>query len=221
MKMAVARVFLILFITVFASGCIAPVRLKDAWRDPQAPPTVYKKLLVVMVAHNRDLREMLENISVTTLDEHGVAAVQSHRLIGDLKQDDAKPIQALSQSVGADAVVVTHAISKSEHTDYRYFDGTLQARTVVVAEQNENSTSVLAMSAVGIAPRETDFVHGYLQTRLFDVASAKLVWLAHSSVISDGNRGDACWEFSMLLAKALAKDKLITINDREFKKPSL
>ena len=215
------RGLLILLITAFAGGCIAPVKLKDAWRDPQAPPTVYKKLLVIAVAHNRDLREMIENISVTMLDEHGVAAIASHRLIGDLKQADARVIQALAQSVGADAVVVTHAISKTEHTDYRYFDGTLQARTAVVVEQAGNSSSVLAMSAVGIAPRETDFVQGYLQTRFFDVDSAKLVWLAHSSVTSDGNRGDACWEFSILLTRALAKDNLIAINDREFKKPSL
>jgi hypothetical protein len=80
---------------------------------------------------------------------------------------------------------------------------------------------VIAMSVVGIAPRETDFVDGFLQTRFFDAASAKLVWVAHSKVVNDGRKADACWDFAILLTKALAKDGTIEINAKDFRKPSL
>jgi hypothetical protein len=86
---------------------------------------------------------------------------------------------------------MTRAISKSEHTDYQYFGGNVQQRTAVIEKSDQSSSTVIAMSVVGIAPREADFVDGFLQTRFFDVASAKLVWVAHTKVVNDGRKADA------------------------------
>ena len=203
------------------AGCANSVRLKDTWRSPAAPAKSYKKLLVVAVTHNDSLRGTLENILAETLADHGVAAVPSHKLISDIGAADKALLQATAQASGADGVIITRAISKSEHTDYQYLGGSVQERSAVMVKAGEDSTTVVAMSVVGIAPREMDFVEGYLQTRLFDAASAGLVWAAHSKVVNDGNTGEACWDFAILITKALARDHLVELNAREFRKPNL
>lgn len=212
-----AAVLLILLLT----ACASSVKIKDTWRSPDAPAAAYQKILVVARAHNDSVRSMLEDITFETLSEHGVPAVPSHRLIGDLAKADSATLQSIAQAAGADAVVITRAISKQEHTDYQYLGGNIEARSVVIQKTDGDSSTTLAMSTVGIAPRETDFIEGYLQTRLFDAGTAKPVWIAHTKVVNDGSVGDACWDFAILLTQALAKDRLIVINDREFRKPTL
>jgi len=78
------------------------------------------------------------------------------------------------------------------------------------------------MSAVGVVSGEMDSVGVTLETKFFDSASAKLVWTALSRAgRPDSEKIDVCWELSALLTKALSKEALIDINDKEFHQPSL
>jgi hypothetical protein len=211
---------LLLAVSLLAS-CASHVEIENSWRNQNVPATTYKKLLVVAVTPKSSLRELFENILTETLHRHGVEAVQSYPLLADLNKADKAQMQMLAKSVGADAVVITHGLSKSESTSYRYFGGSIQERVAVMQTEDENSSTTIVMSAVGIAPLETDFVKGSLMTRFFDAASAEMAWSALTEVVNDGRKADACWDFSILLTKALAKDQLITINTREFRKPTL
>jgi len=202
------------------ASCASHVKIENSWRNQNVPATTYKKLLVVAVTHKSTLRQLFENILTETLRGSGVEAVQSYPLLDDLKTADKDRMQLLARSVGADAVVITHGLSRSESTSYRYFGGAIQERVAVMQSEDENSTTTIAMSAVGIAPLETDFVKGTLMTKFFDAASAEMAWSALSEVITEGRRADACWDFSILLTKALAEERLIEVT-RKFRKPTL
>lgn len=210
-----------LLMAILLGACASSVTIEKSWRAEQAPAVVYKKLLVVAATHDSDLRETFENILAETLQDHGVAAVRSYQLVDDLNKADVQQLQALAEQLGADAVVITRGISDKDHIDYQYSTGTLENRTFEEEKTGPDSSETIAMSAVGIAPRETDFEEAILRTRLFDATSAKLVWSATSKIIDAGRRADACWDLSAKLVKALGRDHVIEINATKFQHPSL
>lgn len=185
------------------------VSLENTWKSPEEPAGAYRRLLVVGIANDVNLRQTFENIFVETLRKQGVEAVPSHMLLPDLKKADRTQLQEAARQAGTDAVVITRGISRSERTNYQYSTGQLQHRTVVTQESGPNSSTTVVMSAVGIAPRETEFEKASLQTNFFDAASASLRWSSLSNVSHSGSRADAFWKLSDLLGKAMQKDLLI------------
>jgi len=221
LQVKVIRALLALLLAGFITSCTTHVSLRETWRSPEASSKTYKKLLVMGISPNNSLRETFENILTETLQEHGVEAVRSYTLIKDLNKFDSTQLQVLARDVGADAVIITRGISKSEHANYQYAMGTVERKTVIYEDTQPDSSSAIVMSAVGIAPRETDIEQAELLTRLFDAQSDKQVWLARSSLYEAEDRAGACWRLSALLVKALSKDHMIEINSEEFRIPSL
>ena len=218
MKFTIAKIILVLLVPGLLTSC-ATASIKQTWRNPEAPAITYRKLLVVGVANDDNVRRMFEDIFVETLHENGVAAVPSHTLISDLDKADRTQLQELARKASADAVVITRALSKSERTNYQYSTGQLEERTAVVEKSGPDSSTTIAMSAVGIAARETDFELAAVQTQFFNAADARLVWSAQSSISESGGRPDACWELSALLVKALGKDHVINFPGGKFHQP--
>jgi hypothetical protein len=220
LQVTVTRALLVLILAGFITSCTTHVSLRETWRSPEASSKTYKKLLVMGISPNNNLRETFENILAETLQEHGVEAVRSYTLIKNLNKFDSSQLQMLAREAGADAVIITRGISKSEHANYQYAMGTVERKTVVYEDTQPDSSSVIVMSAIGIAPRETDIEQAELLTRLFDAQSDKQIWLARSSLYEAEDRAGACWRLSALLVKALSKDHIIEINSEEFRIPS-
>lgn len=208
MNSKLGRSLLTLLVAGLLTACTT-ASIQDTWRSPEAPATVYRKLLIVGVANDVNVRQTFENIFVETLRKQGVDAVPSHTLIPDIKKADRALLQEVALQAGTDAVVITRGLSKAERTNYQYGTGQLQQRTVVMQESGPDSSTTVVMSAVGIAPRETYFELVTMQTRFFDTASATLLWSALSNVTETGRRADAFWKLSALLVEAMQKDKVI------------
>jgi hypothetical protein len=221
LRITLTRALLAILAAGVLSSCTTSVSLKETWKSPEAPATVYRKLLVMGISPNPSLRETFENILTTTLREHGVEAVRSYTLIKDLNKFNSSELQGLAREAGADGVIITRGISKEEHVNYQYAMGTVERKTVVYEDAQPDSSTTIVMSGIGIAPRETDIESADLLTRLFDVRSDRQVWLAKSSLYEAEDRAGACWRLSALLVKALSEDHLIEINSREFHIPSL
>jgi len=208
MNSKLSRMLMTLLVTGLFTACTT-ASVEETWRSPEAPATVYRKLLVVGVANDVNVRRTFENIFVETLRKQGVDAVQSYTLLPDIKKADRTLLQEAARQAGTDAVVITRGVSRSERTNYQYGTGQLQQRTVVMQESGPNSSTTVVMSAVGIAPRETTFEQAFLQTNFFDAASANLLWSSLSNVSEADSRADAFWKLSDLLGKAMQKDRLI------------
>lgn len=217
-----AKILLTLLLSGLLMSCSTIVSIKDTKLETEAPSISYKKLLVIGITSHPNLRKAFENIFTETLNDHGVAAVRSHDLVIDLHKADHIKIKELARQVGADGVVITRVLSKSEHTSYKLSTGHVEYRTVAETTTTANTSTTVAMSGVGIVAGEMDSEGATLQTRLFDATSANLVWTAMSHAAGSGNdQIDVCWKLSALLTKALSQDRLIVINNRKFKQPSL
>lgn len=210
-----------LLLAALLASCASHVKIENSWTNQNVPAVTYRKMLVVAVTHNGPTRELFENILSETLNEHGVAAVASHKLFADIGKADKVQLQTVARAVGADAVLITHGLTKSDSTSVRYFGGSVQERTAVIVSGDEDSSTVITMSAVGIAPLESDFIKGSLQTRLFNAASTEMAWSALTNFVNDGRKADACWDFSIQLTQALANARLVELNNKAFRKPSL
>lgn len=198
------------------------VDLKETRLEEGAWSRPYQKLLVIGVTANENIRETFENIFSETLRKHGVAAVASYTLLEDIKHADSSRIQQLARQVDADAVIITRVLSRSEHTDYQLATGHVEQRTAIKTTSEGNSSTTVAMSAVGIVPGEMDAEGATLQTRMFDAASAKLAWSALSHAAGqDNDKANVCWKLSALLTKAMSEGHLIEINAKSFHQPKI
>jgi hypothetical protein len=210
-----------MILSLLAAGLLAScttASIKETWRSPEAHEAPYRKLLVIGITQQPNLRQSFENIFSETLRQHGVTAVRSYTLLDDLSKANQAQIQALAKQVGADAVVVTRVVSRSEHTSYHLATGSLQQQTVVMYESGPTSSTAIAMSAVGIVPGEMDSLVAFLETRFFDAASANLIWSALVRVAGpDNEKINVCWKISALLVKALGKDQMIELNGAKFR----
>ena len=210
MNYIITKIFLVLLVAGLLTSC-STAAIKETWRSPTAQATAYKKLLVVGVANDDNLRRMFEDIFVQTLRDHGVPAVPSHTFISDIDKADSTQVAEAAKQAGADAVIITRVASRSESTNYQYATGEIVSGITVMEKSGPNSSTTVVMSAAGIAPHTTDFEHATLRTNFFDAASARLVWSAQSSVFESDRRATACWDLAALLVKALGKDRMIEV----------
>jgi len=207
---------------ILLCSCSTIVEIKETWKAQAALAEPYQKIMVVGITPNPNLRHSFENIFAETLEEHGVGAVASHTLISDLRKADEAQFDAAARQVGADAVVITRVLTHSEHTSYKLSTGHVEYRRVAETTTTGNSSTTIAMSGVGIVAGEMDSEGGTLQTNLFDASSGKRTWSAMSSAAGGDNaKIEVCWRLSALLTKALSDDKMIVINSKEFKIPTL
>jgi|GEM_PF-1359319 len=210
----------VMVLAILASCSTYYVTLEETRRLQERPAKLYSKILVIGVASPHNRRESFENIFVDSLQRHGVDAVASHKFIDDLHSANPSQVQAIAQRVGADAVVLTRVMSKSEHTSYKLSTGHAEYRTVSQTTTTAHSSTTVSMSGAGIVAGEIDSEGAILQTNLFDVSSTKLMWTAinHAAGGSD-DKMNVCWELSFSLAEALGKDQLVEITIADAKIP--
>jgi hypothetical protein len=219
---SVIKMIIGLSLLALLTACASSANLQSTWRSPDTPATSYKKLLVVGITHNKMMRKSFENIFSDTLRKHGVSAVSSLTLITDNSQVSRAQMLELVKQTGADAVVITRVLSKSEKDNANYATGSFQRRTVAMSESDGDSSTTAVMSTVGFVPGEITTGKATLETLLFDTASTNLVWTAQSKVAGLQNQENAIlWKLSAELTKALGKEKLVELNGKNFEMPSL
>jgi hypothetical protein len=208
-----------LLVPILLCSCSSIVKIDKTWHAPNVRTTPYEKILVVGVAPNINHRNSFENVFSATLDRHGVAAVASHTVIADLENVEQVQLQEAARQVDADAIIVTRVLSHEEHTNYKLSTGHVEYRAVSVTETTAHSSTTIAMAGVGVVPGEIDAGEATIQTTLFDSSSAH-VWTAMSEAAGSAHTNMEIYrKLSVLLTKALSKDRLIVINNKDFKHP--
>lgn len=214
------KIIAILLLVSSLIACSSVVEIDQTRLSPGAPAKTYEKLLVVGIAHSPNLSKSFENIFAETLNKHGVAAVASHTVISDPGIADQNHLQDVARQIGADGVVITRVLTRSEHTNYTAATGHVEYRAVAETTTTADSSTTIAMSGVGLVPGEMDEDGATLQTNLFDADTARLTWTAFSRAAGDDNAQiSVCWKLSALLTKALGDDQLVRLNSTEFKIP--
>ncbi len=107
--MAVVLVPTVLLIGGVSAGC-GYTRMDRSWKSPEFHGPAFRKVLVVGVAANADVRRTYEDAFLEQLQARGVMGVAGSTLLGDSQTTDEAAITEAVAGTGADAVLLTRLV---------------------------------------------------------------------------------------------------------------
>ncbi len=200
---------IIAFIGIFL-GCGGSVSLINVWTDPGYTGQPKKKVLVVGLAQKPQVRTSFEYQLKHEFTSRGVEAMASVDGMPRVVQLDKQTFAQYFGNENLDAVLITGLVS-ADTTD-QYTPG--HSYTVPVGYYNTWHGYYGAVYAVHQEPgywtTNTKFV---LESNLYDVATAKLIWRGISKAVNPENAMEVIEELSKILVKRLGQDGLVTLQE--------
>jgi len=197
-----SRFLTALCLAALLGGC-ASTSLVNQWKNPTVTPRPYEKFLVVGVANDITLRRAYENLLVEDLQKLGVNAVKSIDYLPQDQKPDSDQVKAVAKECGADAVITTRAAG-------------VKNDTVLVSQYgvgfDSNGTPLGGWDlysfygGIASAPVAQDLQTAILETRLFDVKSSALVWVASTNSFDSDRQFKTLHDLAQLIAATLRKD---------------
>ena len=181
--------FMVLLVGLFLMSC-ATTRVTDVWKDGNYTGGPVKKVFVVGVLANPDMRVLLEEEFVEQFQGRGTQAVASRKYMsvepGKVSRQD---VAAKVREAGADSVLVVRIVGRSA------VDRAAPADTVSnpwTDPYNFSSFGVDMYSGPGFG-YEQDFL--FMESRLFELKGEKPVWSARSKIWWSGTRSDIARDY--------------------------
>jgi hypothetical protein len=161
------------------------------------------QILVIGIAESDISRRGFEDGFAAALEEHGVDAVPSYRILPNPERLSKESIQQAISGRGFQGVIATQLVQVDEQEKY-------------VPPQTYVTPSYHGRGLYGYYGRSYEVVHqpGYtvsttivrLETHLYDASSAELVWAAHSDTFNPRSIDDGVQSVAKKLSKRLAAD---------------
>lgn len=208
-RMALALAGLATLGLLLLAGCSATTKLTNVWGDPAFQTNSLKKLMVLGVAKSPSMRRTFEETFVGALQKEGVEAMISYPLTGDFPLDSATVTAKILES-GCDGIFVTRVVDRK--TVETYYPPT----TTYIAAPAPYYGGWYGYSSMGYAYESSP---GYtvqsqvinLETNLYRVSDAKLVWsaLSESWLEQSDNPAAQIGPFVDQLVYGLTKSKIV------------
>ena len=184
-------------------SCATKTELSGVWKSDSPAALPMNQILVIGIAENDIKRRGFEDGFATALEEQGVDAVPSYRILPNPEQLSKESIQQAIRGRGFQGVVATQLVQVDEQEKY-------------VPPQTYVTPSYHGRGLYGYYGRSYEVVHqpGYtvnttivrLETHLYDASSAELVWAAHSDTFNPKSIDDGIGSVTEKLSKRLAAD---------------
>jgi hypothetical protein len=178
--MTVAAVILALTITV---SC-ADTKLTSVWMDRDYRGGVLRNAMVIGVTENERNRRIFEDLFVEALAASDVDAVASASVFPVDRDLDASTVKKKAESMGIDAVVVTHLAGVVEKQVYH------PPTTTAISYPDHYYRYDAYYHAVNTYVTQPGYYQKYkyvrLETNLYETASEKLVWSGASETLESG-----------------------------------
>lgn len=198
-----SRFILLLLLPVLLPGC-ASVSLVNTLRDQGVPVKHYKKLLVVGVAANPQMRQVFEEVFASEVMRKGITGIPSYTITGVNEKPTRASLEEAVKKTGADGVITTRVVGMKKETD---------ARTGFIM------TDRGATDFYGVPVTYATFAHmpvevtlsteAAIETNLFDSGTGRLVWSGTSSAVNPEGIIKITGELADKVIKAMAKDGLL------------
>ncbi|HLO27289.1 MAG TPA: hypothetical protein VK187_14360 [Geobacteraceae bacterium] len=190
-----ASYFLPVAMLVVLSGCSSMTVVED-WKNQNAAPRHYKKLMILGIAHDENLRRTVESILVDEMGRNGVMAVASHTLVKDIDNAKRDDVVTAVRSAGADAVLTIRGISKGDTTVSR----SGETGGIYGTAMNTGGTALQSAKSYSLAT---------LQTNLYDSTTAELVWSATIKTYDAKNEARVSRDLGRFFVERLRRDGLL------------
>lgn len=205
------RIITALLLTVVLSSC-SKTKFTKQWIDEDFEGPPYDDILVLVVADKMGNRQDAENYIVKKLDEAGINAMQSYDILPKTETIDAEAVDKAIDGLQLDAVIVMYATGVTEEEYYKparrfgvysgygyghahygsFYNYYPHAFTYVYIPGYDNTHYVVA-----------------LETSLFDLDSAKMVWSGQSNTFAPESVDDVIHNITVLTINELKKKKII------------
>jgi uncharacterized protein YceK len=173
------------------TGC-SSLNVVESWHKQPLPGQHYKKVMILCIADDENLRALFENVVVDLFTHNGVNAVASHTLVKDLDKAHRNDIAAAVRATGSDGLITVRALSVGDTN---------------VTQQGEPGT-VYGTAASGYydLPGAKSYVRETLQTNLYDGKTAELVWSATIKTYDADNEVRVSREAARVFLQQLRQD---------------
>ena len=198
------HVFLLTVTLAVALSSCAHTKLVSTWKDPEykGPP---KKILVHIMARNPDVKAIVENQLVEKFEEHGMAALASHRFLADELVIDKAAMKKLVVEKGIDTIFIAGPKNRQDLQTLR--PGQMTYESAVYADPDDGFYA--AVSAYGYKPGTYAEEEDTAEMVIYDVTTRKRVWSAVSKTYVWNTRVEEIEPAVDRVVKALVADKII------------
>lgn len=193
------RVMLLIGAVALLASCVTTV-MTNVWKDDRFTGQM-KKAFVVGAFMEVNTRQLMENELAAQLKSRGVDAVPSHLYFSYSELADRKTVASKVRELGADSVIISRRLATEEVQPY-------VAGSAYMTGITTDDWDVHHLRAV-TAPPPTAVDVAFVETRIFEVKTEKVVWSARSETVIEGSRKEIVGEFVKLVVGQLAADRLI------------
>jgi hypothetical protein len=182
-----------------AAGLLAGCTTTTApviWRDPSYQGE-FKKVLVAIVGTEAGIRAGAEDAFVSKFAPG--AAIQAYKVVPAGTEQDREKLKALLREQGFDGVLVARLLG----VDQQVTTSTMPVATTMYGYYGWATTAVYAQTAVDV--RRVVRV----ETKIFDVASEKMVYSALTETMDPTSPVQTVTEITDLVSRSVSDAKLI------------
>jgi hypothetical protein len=184
-------------------SCATKTELSGVWKSESPTTHPMNQVLVIGIAENDVKRRSFEDGFAAALEEQGVDAVPSYRILPNPERLSKDSIQQAIHGRGFQGVLATRLVQVDEREKY-------------VPPTTYVQPGYYGRGLYGYYGRGYEVVHqpGYtvhttivrLETHLYDASSAELLWAAHSDTLNPKSIDDGIGSVTKKLSKRLAAD---------------
>jgi hypothetical protein len=196
---------MLIIIPCFLAACTTASRsstvMTDTWKDKtyQGKP---QKIIVIMVARYPDTRNMFEDRFVGELNNRGNNAFQSYSVIPYEQLRDKELVKAKIKSSDADTVLISRLVDTKTIESYN------PGMIYVVPDPYYDWWGYYAVVFADYG-YTGDVSVAYIETNLYDVKTAKLIWSGHSKTERTYGEQELITAFIQRIIKKLSSAGLI------------
>ncbi len=218
---------LILITFVLESCSSTATQITGSWKDPESKS--YKDFFVAVLSKNLPARSTLERDISSRLKHEGVKVTQSLDVFSHSEKlettEEKKAAVEKIQGLGHDAIITVTLIKHTEEeryvpgansytpTNIGYGSGYYQPMTGGVpgpgsygAFGGYYTSASTAYSTPGYYEMDKAY---FVESRVYDTKTSKLVWSAQSETFNPGDLASASSDFSTVMVAAMKKAQLI------------
>lgn len=177
--------------TLLAGGC-STVTIQESWRSSAAAAaTPHKKLLIVNLNLDQQVRAMSENIVAGEMRDNGITAVAGHSYVSIGEQYTREEVQTAVKRSGCDGILTIRGITTGNQQLFQQGQGAvLYSEGLLPSSWDDRQTATL-------------------QINLYHAESGQLIWTATVKATDDDNKFIESRDLGYLLVKRLRQDGMV------------
>jgi len=190
--------------TLLTLSCASSMQLTDNWRNSTYTGPAYKKIMVVAMTKQDDMRQSIEDEFAKQLRSRGVEAATCYECIPDPDKVTREELAKVSQGMGIEAYLIVRVIGAGTEVQ------SYQAHSTSPMASSTGTDSMMTMQWFGPEPSMSKRSQvATLESRLYDGKTMGIVWRSTVDAVNPSGSDDQISRFVSLVVKTLHDKKLL------------